>query len=184
MGKPCFSLIYQLLCQFLCHLLSQCLKEPVFLPERKFTALIPAKPSLCRFADITAAGGTGTNDLAFRLHQHIGTFYSLVGFNKSADHAADFAHKGIAVILAVFYFQQFFLPVCRHGWGLNLFRHHRHQRISLIRRAKEFRFPITPALDKAFLHQFFDDGSACSRCADAFSLYTGREFIRAGTLHR
>lgn len=107
MGKPCFSTIYQLLCQFLCHLLSQCLKKPVFLPERKFTALIPAKPSFCRFADITAAGGTGTNDFAFRLHQHIGSFYSLVGFNKSADHAADFAHKGIAVILAVFYFQQF-----------------------------------------------------------------------------
>ncbi len=57
MGKPCFSLIYQLLCQFLCHLFSQCLKEPVFLPERKSTVLIPAKPSLCRFADITAAGG-------------------------------------------------------------------------------------------------------------------------------
>lgn len=81
-GKPCFSLIYQLLCQFLCHLLSQCLKEPVFLPERKFTALIPAKPPLCRFADITAAGGAGTNDFAFRLHQNIGTFHSLVGFTS------------------------------------------------------------------------------------------------------
>ncbi len=31
-------------------------------------------------------------------------------FYKSADHAADFTHKGIAVILAVFYFQQFFPP--------------------------------------------------------------------------
>ena len=28
------------------------------------------------------------------------------------------------------------------------------------------------------------DGSACGRCADAFSLYTSRKFIRAGTLHR
>jgi len=184
MGKPCFSLIYQLLCQFLCHLFSQCLKEPVFLPECKFTVLIPAKPTLCRFTDIAAAGGTGANDLALRLYQNISPFYSLVGFNKSADHAADFTHKGIAVILAVFHFQQFVLPVCRHGWGLNLFRHHRHQRISLIRRAKEFRFPITPALDKAFLHQFFDDGSACGWCTDAFSLYTSREFVRAGTLHR
>ena len=64
MGKPCFSLIYQLLCQFLCHLLSQCLKESVFLPECKFTVLIPAKPTLGRFTDITAAGGTGANDLA------------------------------------------------------------------------------------------------------------------------
>ena len=121
---------------------------------------------------------------AFRLHQHISTFYSLVGFNKSADHAADFSHKGIAVILAVFYFQQFYLPVCRHGWRLNLFRHHRHQRISLVRRTKVFRFLIAPALDKAFLYQFFDDGSACSWCADAFSLYTSRKFIRAGTFHR
>ena len=116
MSKPCFPLIYQLLCQFLRHLLSQCLKEPVFLPERKFTAPIPAKPSLCRFTDITAAGRAGTNDFPFRLHQHISTFYSLVGFYKSADHAADFSHKGIAVVLAMFYFQQFFLPVCRHGW--------------------------------------------------------------------
>ena len=32
--------------------------------------------------------------------------------------------------------------------------------------------------------QFFDDGSACSWCADAFSLYTSRKFIRAGTFHR
>lgn len=156
MGKPCFSLIYQLLCQFLRHLLAQCLKKSIILPERKFTTLIPAKPSLCRFADITAAGRAGTNDFAFRLlHQHIGSFYSLVGFNKSVDHAADFVHKDITVILAVFYFQQFFLPVCRHRWGLNLFRHHRHQRISLVRRAKVFRFLITLALDKAFLYQFF-----------------------------
>ena len=177
MGKPCFSLIYQLLCQLLRHLLSQCLKKSVFLPERKFAALIPAKPSLSRFADITAAGRAGTNNLTLRLHQHIGTFYSLVGFYKSADHTADFSHKGIAVILAVFYFQQFFLPVCRHGGGLNLFRHHRHQRISLIRRAKVFRSLIASALDKAFLHQFFDDGSACGRCSDAFSLYASREFI-------
>ena len=184
MGKPCFSLIYQLLCQLLRHLLSQCLKEPVFLPECKFAALIPAKPSPCRFTDITAAGGTGANDLVLWLHQHIGTFHSLVGFDKSAHHVADFAHKGITVILAVFYFQQFFLPVCRHGWRLNLFRHHRHQRISLVRRAKVSRFLITPTLDKAFLHQFFDDGSACSWCADAFSLYAIWKFIRAGTFHR
>ena len=183
MDKPCFSLIYQLLCQFLCHLLSQCLKEPVFLPECKFTVLIPAKPSLCRFTNITAAGGAGTNDFAFRLHQDIGTFHSLVGFYKSANHAADFSHKGITVILAVFYFQQFFLPVCRHRWRLNLFRHHRHQRISLVRRAKIFRFLIAPALDKAFLYQFFDNGSACGRCTDAFMLYTSRELIRAGTFH-
>ena len=183
MGKPCFPLIYQLLCQFLRHLLSQCLKEPVFFPERKFTALIPAKPSFCSFADIAAAVGTGANGLALRLHQHIGTFHSLVGFNKSADHAADFTHKGIAVILTMFYFQQFFFPVCRHGWRLNLFRHHRHQRISLVRRTKVFRFLIASALDKAFLHQFFDDGSACGRCADAFSLYASRELIRAGTFH-
>ena len=41
--------------------------------------------------------------------------HSLVGFYKSADHAADFSHKGIAVILAVFTKAVFFLTNTFHA---------------------------------------------------------------------
>ena len=66
-GAAALSVLHtadMLLCQLLRHLLSQCLKKSVFLPERKFAALIPAKPSLSRFADITAADRAGTNNFA------------------------------------------------------------------------------------------------------------------------
>ena len=103
MGKPCFALINQLLCQFLCHLLAQCLKKSIILPERKFIALIPAKPSLCRFADITAAGRAGTNDFAFQLHQHIGGKLPLIGVGNlyTASQAAEALATGWAEFIAL-----------------------------------------------------------------------------------
>src|SRR5699024_4036468 len=102
------------------HALADARKVAIVFPEGKFASSVGTEKCLGFVLYSTAAERAFADRIGFFRHHNLGITDYFIVLNQTGNHIFDLVHKVLAGIFAFLNEQQFFFPIRRHGWGLNL----------------------------------------------------------------